>query len=124
MSGKSSRTKGAKGELEIFKLLSDELGFVVKRNLTQTRGGGCDTIDIPNWSVEVKRQENINLSSAWQQTLDQCAKDEQPILFYRKSRVPWKAMLKLSSVNKDFEGMHYTCIVDFNTAVMLIRESL
>ena len=122
--GKSQRNKGQRGERELCSLLSDELGTVVKRNLSQTRAGGADCIEIPNWSIEIKFQETLKLNDWWQQTLDQCAKDEQPILFYRKSRMPWKAMLKLSSVNKDFKGMHYTCIVDFNTAVMLIREGL
>jgi Holliday junction resolvase len=120
---KSQRNKGQRGERELCSLLSDELGVVVKRNLSQTRAGGADCIEIPGWSIEIKFQETLKLNEWWQQTLDQ-ADSEEPILFYRKSRQPWKAMVNLSSINRDYEGMDYNCIVDFNTACMLIRESL
>ena len=39
MTGRMARNKGARGENELAKLLSDELGFVVKRKLGQARDG-------------------------------------------------------------------------------------
>jgi len=132
---KSQRNKGNAGERELFSLLSANLGFVVKRNLSQTRGGGADCIEIPGWSVECKRQEVLALSSWWQQTLDQCGKDKKkptlpfPILFFRQSRYPWSAMLRLTDIINVFGVSNYyrfpnTVITDFDTACLIIRESL
>jgi len=130
---KSQRNKGNAGERELFKLLSEELGFVVRRNLSQTRGGGADCIEIKYWSVEVKRQEKLSLSSWWQQTLDQCSNKEKPILFFRQSRYPWSAMIRLTDIinihllkeaQVHTETRHNTVITDFDTACLIIRESL
>ncbi len=119
----SQRNKGNAGERELFKLLSGELGFVVKRNLSQARGGGADCIQIPGWSVECKRQEKLNCNAWWQQTLDQCGEGEEPILFYRQSRQPWQAIMRLSGINDRLYG-DYTVILPFLSACMLIRETL
>tara|TARA_R110000822_G_scaffold185577_1_gene324689 strand:+ start:55 stop:426 length:372 start_codon:yes stop_codon:yes gene_type:complete len=122
--GKSQRNKGASGERELFSLLSDELGIVVRRNLTQTRGGGCDTIDIPNFSLECKRCETYNFNAWWQQTIEQALRSKnKPVLFYRKSRRPWRAMFLLSDISSDFSGSD-TVDVSFETACLIIRESL
>jgi hypothetical protein len=123
MSGRFSRNKGIRGENEICKLLTEELGFKVERDLSQTREGKNDVICIPNWSIQVKYQEKLNLNEWWDQTLEFCG-DDEPILFFRRSREQWKAMIYLGSINRDFHGMPYTCIVDFQTACMLIRETL
>jgi hypothetical protein len=40
--GASQRRKGAAGENELAKILSDQLGWVVKRNIGQSRDGGDD----------------------------------------------------------------------------------
>ena len=125
MNGKGARNKGANGERELFKLLSEELGIIINRNLTQTRlNGGADTLDVPFWDIECKRVEKLNINAAWTQTVNQCQPDKQPILFYRQSRQPWRAMLLLSSINLDYNGMPYVATVDFLTACMLIKESL
>ena len=121
---KSQRNKGQRGERELTSLLSDELGFVVKRNLSQTRGGGADCIDIPGWSVECKFQETLNINAWWKQTLDQTQDGCMPILFYRQSRGQWRAVILLEAINIDYVGSQYTATVDFQTACMLIRESL
>jgi len=130
---KSQRNKGNAGERELFKLLSAELGFMVNRNLSQTRGGGADCIEIKGWAVECKRQEKLALSSWWQQTLDQCKENENPILFFRQSRYPWSAMIRLSDIiNLYLLEEHHTytatlpntVITDFDTACLIIRESL
>ena len=123
MSGNRSRNRGQRGERELMSMLSEELGLNLNRNLSQTRGGGADCVDIPGFSIECKYQETLNLNSWWQQTLDQAGADE-PILFYRQSRQPFKAMVLLSLINWDFNGTKYTAIVDFQTACMLIRETM
>ena len=119
----SQRNKGNAGERQLLKLLSDELGFVVRRNLSQTRGGGADCIEIPGWSPEVKRQEILRLKEWWQQTLDQCREGEKPALFYRANYMPWMAMMRLCDVNSDL--VHdYTVTMNIQAACLVIRESL
>ena len=115
--------KGKAGECELLKLLSYELGFVVKRNLSQTRGGGADSLDIPGWSPEVKRQETLKINEWWQQTLDQCREGQKPALFYRANYMPWMAMMRLCDVNSDL--VHdYTVTMNIQAACLVIRESL
>ena len=121
----NSRSKGKNGELELFKLLADELGFVVERNLQQTRDGGGDTISIPGWSVEVKRKEKLNVDSWWNQTLKQCPNGDQPILFYRQSRQKWRAVLKIDSINpRLLPYSDYYATLNIAAACIFIRESL
>ena len=62
--GAKSRRKGQAGEREVFGLLSDLLGAVVKRNVN-ARAGDCDT-----------------------------ARPARPVLFYHASRRPWAAMVR------------------------------
>jgi len=42
VNGRGKRAKGAAGERELAALLSEHLGFVVKRNLGQARDGADD----------------------------------------------------------------------------------
>jgi hypothetical protein len=123
MTGKGSRAKGASAERELFALLSDNLGVVVKRNLSQTRGGGADTLDIPGWAIEVKRVEKLNITAWWQQAQDQAGTNRRPILFYRASRQPWKAVVRLEDINSQYAGFE-TVVLSLNAACMVIRESL
>ncbi len=120
----NQRDKGKRGERELCKLLSEDLGIKVERNLSQTREGGCDTISIDGFSIEIKHQETLRLNDWWQQTLNQTKSGEQPILFYKQNHKGWKAQIRLSTINSDFEGTDYTCVIDYLTAVMLIREGL
>ena len=59
----SQRNKGSRGERELFALLTEQLGVTVTRNLSQTRAGGADALDVPGWSIECKRQESLSLAS-------------------------------------------------------------
>jgi hypothetical protein len=65
------RRKGASGERELFGLLRDELGVVVERNLSQTRGGGADSLSIDGLAIEVKRQEKPFSDAWWRQAVEQ-----------------------------------------------------
>lgn len=89
MAGRTSRTKGAAGERELFGLLSDQLGFVVRRELSASRDGGCDGLDVPGWAIEVKRTETY-CAAFWDQAARQAASvGRRPVLFWRKSRAKW-----------------------------------
>lgn len=94
MNGRGKRNKGAVAERELAKLLTDELGFVVKRNLGQARDG-ADDITIQRFRLEVKRQETL-LMDKWSQQVEACAgPGEVPVLVYRRNGQPWRVCLLL-----------------------------
>lgn len=124
VTGAGSRAKGQRGERELFALLSDALGFEVKRKVVN-RKDDPDGIDIPGWAVEVKRVEKAALKSWWAQAERQAELiGRQPILFYRASRQPWMVMVDLSELNPDFECGNYQVILSFSAAIQLIRIGL
>lgn len=87
---KSQREKGSRGEREFLKLLGDELGEALQRNLSQTRDSGADCIQVRGWAIEVKRQEKLSRPKWWRQA-KKAAEDlgVQPMLAYRRNREPW-----------------------------------
>lgn len=94
MNGKGKRNKGAAGERELAALLSDQLGFVVKRNLGQARDG-ADDITVQHFRLEVKRQETLRIDK-WSEQVEACAKPgEIPVLAYRRNGQPWRVCLRL-----------------------------
>lgn len=79
--GKSQRTKGAAGEREVCHLIRDSLGIDAKRNLSQTREGGCD-IAVGPYHVEVKRRAKIGQVYDWMaQAEESCENGERPVVF-------------------------------------------
>jgi hypothetical protein len=96
MSGKGSRNKGAAAEREILKLLGDELGTVLTRNLTQTREGGADCLGVKGWCIEIKRQEKLSRPSWWAQACAQAVGLGEPMMFYRRNREPWTCWIHTS----------------------------
>lgn len=124
----SQRLKGQRGERELFSLLSDRLGFVVKRNIDQARHGGADGLDIPGWAIEVKRAERPLIASWWRQACEQASRSgRRPALVWRANRRPWRVCLRLGDVAPgrysaaDAEAM---VELDLEAAVAVIRETL
>ena len=97
----NSRSKGQRGEREVAKILSEELGFSIKRILDQTREGGHD-LDIPGYAVEVKRGENISLPAAIRQVTRSAlaAGIDNWAVVYRANNSPWRVVL-----STDIEGL-------------------
>ena len=88
----ASRRKGARGELELSKLLSDELGIEITRNTDPQRVTGGDILTVPGYSIEVKRCETLRRNPWWEQAQRQAARVRlEAIVFYRQSRKPWRA---------------------------------
>jgi hypothetical protein len=89
--GRGSRRKGASGEREVFKLLNVKLGRdAFKRNLSQSRFGGCDSDGDLIMAMEVKRCESLNLQ-AWIEQAERQAKPGQlPVLAYRRNGEEWR----------------------------------
>lgn len=105
MKGRGRRQKGARGENELAQLLTDQLGFVVKRKLGQARDGG-DDIQIGQYKIEVKRHERLSVMDWVRQVEATCGVGEIPIVVFRQNGQPWRA------------------VVPLETLVFAIRESL
>lgn len=122
MSGRQSRDKGARGERELFALLSDRLGHIVTRNLSQTRDAGCDSLSVPGFAIECKRVESA-FQNAWmaQAIASTRPGHEIPVVFYRASRQPWRAAFRASDL---LESPAYTGLahLDLDDAAMVMRE--
>lgn len=91
---KASRDKGANGEREVVSLLADELGIAAKRQLDQSRDGGCDIlIEVAGKScaIEVKRVERSK-PLEWLRQVEQVATDLHMVL-WRPSRTNWIGIL-------------------------------
>lgn len=91
----SQRRKGAAAERELCKLLADELGIEVRRNVDQARAGGADCLQVPGFAIECKRHERLSRPAWWAQAVEQGRKaGAEPLLFYRRSREPWQALIR------------------------------
>jgi len=90
---KSQRTKGAVGEREVCHLIQDVLGVEAKRNLPQTREGGCD-IAVGPYHVEVKRRAHIGQIYDWIEQADaSCSNGERSVVFCRADKKKWLVVM-------------------------------
>jgi len=94
MGGRMSRNKGAAAERELAALLSNELGFVVKRKLGQARDSG-DDIQVGKFRIEAKRVETLAVPKWVRQIESHCGPDEVPIVAFRQNAQPWRIVMKL-----------------------------
>lgn len=110
MNGRGKRNKGANGERELAAILSDELGFVVKRKLGQARDGGHD-IEIGRFLIEVKRQERLAIEDWCKQVELSCTTFSRinesgelihpvPVVVFRRNGQPWRAVVPLDFLIK------------------------
>lgn len=86
------RDKGQRGEREFLGLLSDHLELEVglTRNLSQTRGGGADCIELPGYSIEIKNCATVTLTQWWKQAIRQAQLSQSiPVLAYKVPRKGW-----------------------------------
>lgn len=99
MTGRRSRNKGAAAERELATMLSDELGFVVKRKLGQARDGG-DDIQVGKFRLEVKRREALRLDDWCKQIESAAQPGEWPVVVYRRNGQPWRAVVPIELLIK------------------------
>lgn len=96
MAIKSPKQKGSGGEREVIDLLTvwaAEVGVTLnlERNLEQTRAGGADINGVEGMEVEVKRVENLVISTAWAQVCRAAERSgKHPFLIHRQNRKPWR----------------------------------
>jgi Holliday junction resolvase len=119
------RNKGASAERELFGMLRDELGLVVERNLSQTRGGGADCLSLPGIAIEVKRQETEWREAWWTQATEQAGRTRIPVVAHRRSRQPWRFVVPLTWVTgTDAFTLNLRCTVGLAEFCWLVRERL
>ncbi len=95
--GAKSQKKGRAAELELSRILQS-YGYPVEAGRAQSYGEVPDLSGLPGIHVEVKRRENLNLSSA----LEQAQRDSErfgglPTVFHRANRKPWVVSMPLES---------------------------
>lgn len=105
MNGRGARRKGAAGERELAALLTDELGFEVKRKLGQARDGGYD-LQVGRFAIEVKRQERLQIED-WCRQVEAAVtvaadidsegnlRPPVPVVVFRRSGQPWRAVVPI-----------------------------
>ena len=120
------RRKGASTERELFALLSDLLGYVVRRNIGQARAGGADGLDVAGWAIECKRCERLELAAWWAQAMRQAeATGRKPVLFYRQSRQPWSAVVDAAELAPAvFEPGREIATLRLEAAAQLMRAGM
>ena len=99
MSGRRSRDKGKRGELEVAAVLC-AAGFDARR--TPNSGGLSwrgDIVGVPGYVIEVKRQESLAVP-AWlrQAAADAAVCHSVPVVAFRRSGEPWHAILLLEEL--------------------------
>ena len=126
----NSRVKGASWERQLAKMVYEELGIEVKRDLEQYRSADRgDLIGLDGWTIEAKRYaKNVggNFKPEWwkQVTTAANANGTQPVLIYKYDRQPVKCVVFLSSINADYAGKDNVATISFPTWCMLVREGL
>ena len=80
--GKSQRDKGARVERLVTADLSNDLGFVVKRELGQAREGGID-VKIGKFRGEIKARKAFSIQKFMDQCQAACEPGEIGIVFLR-----------------------------------------
>lgn len=90
----NSRQKGKVGELELAALFRAN-GFPQSRRGVQYKGGpeSEDVTGLPGHHVECKRVETLHLYPALQQAQKDAGPSETPIVFHRRNREEWVAIL-------------------------------
>lgn len=84
----NSRQKGAKGEREVAKLLSDR-GYHCRRGQQFNGLEGEDVVGLDYMHIEVKRVQNLNLYNAYLQAKRDSKNNNRPLVFHRKNNQKW-----------------------------------
>jgi hypothetical protein len=130
MGGKSSRSKGQRGEREAIAILQPVINEVftaagieppeLKRNLMQTMNGGYDVVGMEWLALEIKRQEKANVKAWWKQTLDQTQDGQTPVLMYRPNRSKWRIMMPATLI----DGVQAAVDIDLDSFLLYFKKRI
>jgi Holliday junction resolvase len=97
--GMMSKRKGAEGERELARFLTDR-GFPARRG--QQYSGSPDSPDVVCPSLpfhfEAKRTEKLRLRESMQQAIDDAGPDSVPVVAHKANRKEWLAVMRLSDL--------------------------
>ena len=91
--GRASRQKGARGEREVRDILR-------KYGVEARRDGRLDddlVHGLEGYHLEVKRREAYELG-AWIEQAEEDAKERIPVVVFRKSNQPWRAVIDFATL--------------------------
>ena len=96
----NSKNKGKNGELELSNKLK-EYGFETRRGQQFCGANGdADVIGLDGIHIEVKRCENLSIYNAVDQAKNDKKENEIPVVFHRRNRKEWLAILPLDEFIK------------------------
>jgi Holliday junction resolvase len=132
MTGKASRDKGKRGELEIVHLLRDNLGIAVNRNYKQTAQAQHGDIEqlVGGFMIEVKNCASLTaIKSWWQQAVTAATKvGAVPCLAYKVPRKGWRFRVPIpqawDSGHQWGRELQYTMDLAPDGFFLLVRERL
>jgi hypothetical protein len=88
----------------------------IQRNQIQTAIGGSDLIGCYGLSVEVKRQETLNVNTWWKQCQVSALRDNAiPVLIYRQNKKPWRVRTYTMMPLPDGHQMQTVSEIDWET---------
>lgn len=124
----NSRNKGANGEREIIRILEDELGVRLERNLAQSFAGGHDLLGLDEWALEIKRYRQVGIPEKrafWVQAVEQANRvGKRPAVIFREDRKPWRVLVQIETECFEQISFHSTAEISLELFISLIRESL
>lgn len=125
---KKSRNKGAGGERELIRIIEDETGIRLQRNLAQSFGGGHDLIGLDHWAIECKRYasiSNADKAQFWRQAVTQAKRvGKVPAVCFRADRQDWRAIVPYQSDIYDLDDYRCTAEITIELFCGLIRETV
>ena len=91
----NSRAKGASGERELAKYLTDH-GYPCRRGQQYSGANGdADVVGLPGYHIECKRVERLNLDQAMEQSVRDAREREIPVVIHRRNRGTWLVTMKI-----------------------------
>ena len=95
MTGRSSRSKGQRGERELVKIIRDVLGLECRRGFQSRSGSEEADIEgfLPGYHLESKRAEKWALHEWIAQAEGDAKSGEVPVVVCRRSREKWYAVM-------------------------------
>ena len=98
----NSKDKGKRGELEVAHILQEH-GYVARRTQQYcgSTGDAADVVGLPDFHLEVKRAERMELYKWYAQAVNDSEKSgDIPVVVHRASRKPWLVSLSLDDFLK------------------------
>ncbi len=107
MSGRRSRSKGARGERQAARELSRVLGVPARRGQQFSGVEGKDVVvGLDGLHVEVKRCEKLSLYPAIEQARRDAGTGEVPLVLHRRNGKPWLVILELEDLKNLTRTIH------------------